>query len=91
MINSIQEIAFHTSLHFFVEPAKKKTASLPVTDFEISIGLDAYQKCSDLGWEEVLKYIQNQLRAPVKEISKRLLSYIRSFCNPWRRTFIQQD
>ena len=33
--------------------------------------MDAYQKCSDLGWEEVLKYIQNQLRAPVKEISIR--------------------
>ena len=32
--------------------------------------MDAYQKCSDLGWEEVLKYIQNRLRAPVKEILK---------------------
>ena len=66
MINSIQEIAFHISLHFFVAPPKKKQRRYPVTDFEIGIVLDAYQKCSDLGWEEVLKYIQNQLWAPVK-------------------------
>jgi hypothetical protein len=33
--------------------------------------LEAYQKCSDLGWEAIIEYIQNKLQAPVKaELSK---------------------
>ena len=45
---------------FSAEPPKKKQLRYQVTEFEISLVLEAYY--SDRGWEEVLKFVRRKLR-----------------------------